>query len=253
MQTGKRGRTKEFGPETTANPTGTLRTGGLKIVSKRPVAHLTARGLSAEEVSQAYSIVAEMETQAGPHLRELARSVQSALPEETWTQVVRLVEAYRDLMVQSSMVALAQGLRHGATDFFDRLGPPRPDVSPEIPSEEEMKQALAEGRLSNRIVNLGSHFGLDPVEVVYAQAVGSAIEARYQARDESMLWDLVEAGEGARAGQAEQMDMERAFTQLADQSHRKWAEMLVAAYVVGRLKGERSEWERIRQRVLEIW
>ncbi len=222
-------------------------------MSKRSVAHLKARGLSAEEVSQAFSIVAEMEDQAGSSLREITRSLQSALPEETWNQLARLGEIYRDLMFQCAMVALAQGLRHGATDFLDRLGPPQPDISPEIPSEEELKTALSEARLANRIVNLGSQFGLDPVEVVYAQAVGSAIETRYAARDESALLELVAAGESALSGHADRCQMERAFHELADQSNRKWAEMLVAAYVVGRLKGERAEWERIRHRVIELW
>lgn len=253
MPTGKGGRTRQFGPTVAPHSVHPLRTGGPKDVSKRPIAHLSARGLSAEEVSQAYSIVADMETQAGVNLREMAAALQSKLPEEAWAQVVGLVEAYRDLMVQAAMVSLAQGLKHGATDFLDRLGPPRPDVAPEVPKEEELKEALNEARIANRIVNLGSHMGLDPVEVVYAQAIGAAIEARYHAQDETVLWDLVEAGDGVRSGLADRQDVEKAFHQLADQSNRKWAEMLIAAYAIGRLKGERSEWERIRQRVLDIW
>jgi len=220
---------------------------------RRPVAHLTARGLSAEETSQAYNIVTELELQAAPNLRELATVLEASLPAEMWTRVARLVEIYRDMAIQCAQVALGQGLKQGATDFLDRMGPPAMDVSSDLPSEQELKHALAEARVANRMVNLGARCGLDPIEVVYAQAVGAAVEARYQTQDDLLLQHLVAASDAVREGNQDRQVVDSAFNELADVSNRKAAEMLVAAYAAGRVKGERVQWERIRQNVLEIW
>lgn len=220
---------------------------------KRPIADLTAEGLSAEEVTQAYAIVSDVESQAGPNLREMATHLAQTMPEELWAQVAGLVESYRDLAIQCAQRALSQGLKQGAVDFLDRMEPPSEDMSPDQPTEQELTAALAEARVSNRMVNLGARFGLDLIEVVYAQAVGAAIETRYQAQDELLLEQLVAASDAVRGGEPDRLTVDGAFNHLADVSNRKAAEMLVAAYAAGRIKGMRSEWERIRQGVFEGW
>lgn len=222
-------------------------------MDKRPIAYLSAKGLSAEEVSQAYAVVSDVETQAGPNLREMFTFLAQALPEELWGQVARLVESYRDLAIQCTQTALGQGLKQGATDFLERLEPPSADTSPDIPTEQELKDALLQSRVGNRMVNLGTSFGLDPIEVVYAQAVGAAIETRYQAQDELLLEHLVAASDAVHNGEQDRQTVDAVFNEMADVANRKTAEMLAAAYAAGRLKGERTEWERIRQRVSELW
>jgi hypothetical protein len=90
----------------------------------RPIAYLTAKGLSVEELSQAHWVVSDLEVQAEATLREMREAIRAEVSLETWASVSRLIEAHRGLSLQSAMVALSQGLKQGASEFLERVGPP---------------------------------------------------------------------------------------------------------------------------------
>jgi hypothetical protein len=204
-----------------------------------------------EELSQAHWVVSDLEVQAEATLKEMREAIRAEVSLETWANVSRLIEALRGLALQSAMVALSQGLKEGAAALLERVGPPDAEASPDIPTEPELRLALEQARLDRRILSLRRTYGLEPVEVVYAQAVGSAIESRYEEQDQALLSQLVDAGTGSRNDPKNRATVDIAFDQLADLSSKKAAEMIVAAYAEGRRKGGRIEFERIRRAVDE--
>lgn len=207
---------------------------------------ITARGLSRQEMDVAQAVFEGVHTRYAPLLEQAVSDLCTQISPEATDAMTHLMHMFREFSRATGIEGFRQGISRAALaagDIVDK------DRSEDLPTEDELSEAIVAMRINGQMVPDEGHFGLTREQRECAQAVSQVIEKRYAAVEMALIHRIVNRSEAAREGSGSEADLERAMEEAMNVSKLKMGEMLAASYGLGLSEGQKLAVDRFTWRL----